>query len=128
MQWLAGAVHSLKERSRTLTELAGSLKYYILDYVEIEPKAKEKFLKPENIKILSGLNELLEGLEEFTASGIEKVFLSMSEKHSMKLGSIAQPVRVALTGGTASPGIFEVMEIIGKEKVLKRLLRVINGG
>jgi glutamyl-tRNA synthetase len=58
---------------------------------------------------------------------IEKAFMSIVEKHNLKLGSIAQPARVAITGVAASPGIFEVMEIVGKEKVLKRLSRVIKG-
>ena len=128
MEWLSKAVNSLKERVRTLVELANSLRYYILEYVEIDPKAKEKFLKPENIKYLSELHEILAGLTDFTAAEIEKVFHSFAEKHGIKLGAIAQPVRVAITGGTASPGLFEVLEIVGKEKVLKRLSKVIEGG
>lgn len=127
MEWLSRAVNSLKERARTLVELANSLRYYILEYVEIDPKAKEKFLKPENIKYLSELKELLSGLSNFTAVEIEKVFHELVEKHGLKLGSIAQPVRVAITGGTASPGLFEVLEIVGKEKALKRLSKVIGG-
>ncbi len=128
MEWLSRAVNSLKERVRTLVELANSLKYYILEYVEIDPKAKEKFLKPENIKNLSELHEILTRLTDFTAAEIEKVFHSFAEKHGIKLGAIAQPVRVAITGGTASPGLFEVLEIVGKDKVLKRLSKVIEGG
>ncbi len=128
MEWLFKAVNSLKERVRTLVELANSLRYYMLEHVEIDPKAKEKFLKPENIKYLSELKELLSGLSDFTAAEIEKIFHAFAEKHGLKLGSIAQPVRVAITGGTASPGLFEVLEIVGKEKVLKRLLKVIGGG
>lgn len=127
MEWLSRAVNSLKERVRTLVELASSLKYYILEYVEIDPKAKEKFLKPENIKYLSELHEILSGLTDFTAAEIEKVFHSFAEKHGIKLGIIAQPVRVAITGGTASPGLFEVLEIVGKDKALKRLSKVIEG-
>lgn len=128
MEWLSKAVNSLKERARTLVELANSLKYYILEYVEIDPKAKEKFLKPENIKYLSELHEILSGLTDFTAIEIEKVFHAFAERHGIKLGTIAQPVRVAITGGTASPGLFEVLEIVGKDKVLKRLAKIIQGG
>lgn len=127
IDWLSKAVNSLKERSRTLVELANSLRYYILEYVEIDPKAKEKFLKPDNIKHLSELKELLSSLSDFTAAEIEKIFHAFAEKHGLKLGSIAQPVRVAITGGTASPGLFEVLEIVGKEKVIKRLSKVIKG-
>ncbi len=126
MQWLSKAVLSLKERSRTLVELAHSLRYYILDSIEIDPKAREKFLKPENIQLLSELHELLSGVADFTAPEIEKAFMSLAERHELKLGAIAQPARVAITGTTASPGIFEVMELVGKEKVLKRLMQVID--
>lgn len=128
MQWLCRAVITLKERCRTLVEIANSLRFYILDYVDIDPKAGEKFLKPENIKHLTELNGLLENLTEFSAAEIEKIFVSMAEAHSIKLGGLAQPARVAITGTAASPGIFEVMEIVGKEKVLKRLAKVISGG
>jgi glutamyl-tRNA synthetase len=127
MEWLSKAVNSLKERVRTLVELANSLRYYILEYVEIDQKAKEKFLKPENIRYLSELKELLSGLSDFTAQEVEKIFHAYAEKNGLKLGSIAQPVRVAITGGTASPGLFDVLEIVGKDKVMKRLSKVIEG-
>ncbi|MEW5745086.1 MAG: glutamate--tRNA ligase [Nitrospirota bacterium] len=126
--WLARAVASLKERSRTLVELAGQMRYYLLDYVDIDPKAREKFLKPEALSLLAELSRMLSDLTDFTAPEVEKVFLALAEKHGVKLGAIAQPVRVALTGGTASPGIFEVIEIVGKDKVLKRLSRAASGG
>ncbi|MGD0281467.1 MAG: glutamate--tRNA ligase [Dissulfurispiraceae bacterium] len=126
MQWLAKAIISLKERARTLVELAHSLRYYILEYVEIDPKAGDKFLKPEHLRSLSELKALLSDMSDFTAAEIEKAFILLAERHKLKLGDIAQPARVAITGTTASPGIFEVMEIAGKEKVLKRLNKVID--
>jgi len=125
MQWLSKAILSLKERSRTLAELANSLRYYILDYVEIDPKAGDKFLKPQYLRYLSELKGSLSDIKEFASVEIEKVFIALAEKNKLKLGDIAQPARVAITGTTASPGIFEVMEIVGKEKVIKRLERAI---
>ncbi|NTU43327.1 MAG: glutamate--tRNA ligase, partial [Nitrospirales bacterium] len=122
--WLARAVASLKERCRTLVELANSLGYYIAEEVEIDPKAGEKFLTPENRKLLAELRDLLAAIPEFTAPEIEKVFLDITNRHGIKLGAIAQPTRVALTGGTVSPGIYEVMEIMGKEKSLARIAKV----
>ncbi len=125
-QWLSKAILSLKERARTLVELAHSLRYYILDYVEIDPKAGNKFLKPEHLSYLSELAALLSDISDFNAGEIEKTFMVLSERHKLKLGDIAQPARVAITGTTASPGIFEVMEIVGKEKVLKRLEKAVQ--
>lgn len=126
IEWLSKAVNSLRERVKTLVELAHSLKYYILEYVEIDPKAKEKFLKAENIKYLVELREILSGISDFKASELERVFHSFAERHGIKLGTIAQPMRVAITGGTASPGLFEVLEIVGKERVIKRLSKAIE--
>jgi len=128
MQWLARAIVSLRERSRTLVELAHSLRYYILDDIVMDAKAAGKFLKPENIRTLSELKDLLAGIADFSAAEIEKAFASLAERHQLKLGDIAQPARVAITGTSASPGIFEVIEIVGKQKVLKRLNRAIGDG
>ena len=126
MEWLSRAVKTLQERCHTIVELAHSLRYYIGEYVEIDSKAKEKFLKPENIKYLAELKELLLELSDFTVVELEKLFHAFVKKHGLNLGSIAQPVRVAVTGGTKSPGLFEVLEIVSKEKVLKRLSKVID--
>ncbi|MGO9613657.1 MAG: glutamate--tRNA ligase [Dissulfurispiraceae bacterium] len=127
MGWLAKAVNSLKERCQTLIELTNSLAYYIPDFVDIDPKAREKFLNPDGLKYISMLNERLPGLVNFNAAEIERMIMSMVEECGVKLGSIAQPVRVAITGSAASPGLFELMEIVGKEKVMKRLAKVIAG-
>ena len=67
------------------------------------------------------LLEQLEALDEFKETDLENAFKAVMEKTGLKLGKIAQPVRLALTGKTASPGIFEIIEIIGKNKVLSRL-------
>lgn len=126
IKWLAEAVHTLKERSRTLVELAHSLKYYIAEDIEIEEKAKIKFLNAESRGLLVSFQERIASLGNFTAEAIEDVFRTIAEKEQVKLGKIAQPVRVALTGGTASPGIFEVISVLGKEKTLRRLERAIH--
>lgn len=125
-EWACRAIKSLKERCRTLKELAHAMRYYILDYVEIEPKAKEKYINSETIPILREVTEKLATLEEFTQERIEKIFMDMVNEKGLKLGQVAQPVRVVMTGSTVSPGIYEVLEIVGKEKALKRLRRVID--
>lgn len=124
--WACRAIKSLKERCRTLKELAHAMRYYLLDYVEIEPKAKEKYINSETIPILREVTEKLAALEEFRQDKIEKIFMDMVNEKGLKLGQVAQPVRVVMTGSTVSPGIYEVLEIVGKEKALKRLRRVID--
>lgn len=125
-EWLSKAITPLKERSKTLTELANSLRYYIADDVEYNEKAKAKFLNEGSRDLLIELKDKLMVVRDFSAEEIEKVFRAIIEKHNVKLGNLAQPVRVAITGSTESPGIFEVLEIMGKEKTLKRLEKAIN--
>lgn len=126
-QWLSKAVATLKERAKTLIELAHSLRYYIMEDVEYNEKAKEKFLNEKSLPYLIELKNNLASITDFSASEIEKVFKAIIEKHGIKLGALAQPVRVAITGSTESPGIFEVLEIVGKEKTTKRLEKAIMG-
>ncbi len=71
--------------------------------------------------LLSQLVEKLKAAEPFTHDEVEKVFAAIVAEKGLKLGKLAQPVRVALTGGTVSPGIFEVIEVIGKAKTFKRI-------
>lgn len=125
-EWLSKAITPLKERSKTLTELANSLRYYFADDVEYNEKAKAKFLNEGSRDLLIELKDKLMVVRDFSAEEIEKVFRAIIEKHNVKLGNLAQPVRVAITGSTESPGIFEVLEIMGKEKTLKRLEKAIN--
>ena len=124
--WLSKAINTQKERSKTLIELAHSLRYYISEDVEYNEKAKVKFLNEKTLSYLIELKNSLVSISDFSASEIEKVFISIIEKHGIKLGNLAQPVRVAVTGKTESPGIFEVLEIIGREKTLKRLEKAIK--
>jgi len=126
MKWLAKAVGTLRERSKTLVEMAQSLRYYIDEDIEYEEKAKNKFLKEESRELLVELKEGLESMSEFTEQDIENLFRSIAERKEVKLGKLAQPARVALTGGTQSPGIFEVLDVMGREKTIRRLERAID--
>lgn len=124
--WLSRAIMTLQERSRNLVELALSLRYYISENVEYDEKAKSKFLNENSLPLLREVRDGIEGVSNFSAVELEKVFAGIMERHGIKLGALAQPVRVAMTGGTVSPGIFEVIEVMGREKTLKRLDRAIR--
>jgi glutamyl-tRNA synthetase len=125
-EWLKKAVASLVERSKTLVELADGLKYYLLEDIEIEASAKQKFLNKETLPYLTDIKDALLQLDTFTHDSLEPVFKAVVEKHKAKLAKVAQPVRVAVTGGTVSPGIFDVLEIVGKERVMKRIGKAIH--
>ncbi len=126
INYLSKAVTSLKERNRTLVELANSARYFLTDDIKWDEKAVAKFLTSENKLILNELIERLKKTEPFNHVEIEKAFNELKDEKGLKLGQIAQPVRVAITGSTVSPGIFEVIEIIGKERIIKRLERAIE--
>ena len=126
MAWLARAVRTLQERAKTLVQLAGLLRYYIVEDVTFDEKAKEKFLNEKSLPLLNDLKDALASLSDFTHAGLEPIFKFVVNTHGVKLGALAQPVRVAMTGGTESPGIYEVLEVLGKEKTLKRLEKAIR--
>ncbi len=124
--WLKKIVLALKERSRTLVEMAQSAAYFFKEEIELDPKAKEKFLKPPVRPLFEKLIERLEPLPSFDPKAIEKIFQELIAAAGIKLGDLAQPVRVALTGRTVSPGIYEVMELLGKERTIARLKKAVS--
>jgi glutamyl-tRNA synthetase len=119
-----GAVSTLKARSKTLVETAEKSLFYFKE-ITYEPSADAKFLVSESSKLLEELLSVLTAAEVFTQDELERILSVFIETHGIKLGAVAQPLRVALTGKTVSPGIFEVMEVMGRDMVLKRLSRAI---
>ena len=89
--------------------------------LEYEDKAKNKFLLSEKSKPLAPLRTLVADIEPFSAAAIEDAVKAWAEKEEMKLGAIAQPARAALTGRSVSPGIFEVMRVLGRADCLARI-------
>ena len=116
----------LKNRSKTLLEMAEKSVFYFQEDVEYEKEADDKFLRPELIKFFIDLKNRLEKLDRFDQNRLEKVFKRFLEDHNIKLKDMAQSIRVALTGKTVSPGLFEVMEVLGKERVLSRISKAIK--
>ena len=123
--YLDRVVETLVPRSKTLRDMAEQAVFYYLD-IAYQEKAAKKFLKPAALEPLQLLAERLEVLERFDEKRLERVFQDVMDLTGLKLGKIAQPVRVALTGKTASPGIFEIITILGKDKVLPRLKTAID--
>jgi glutamyl-tRNA synthetase len=120
----------LRERSQTLAEMAEKASFYLAEEIELEGKAARKQLRPEIAQALGQLREALAGVEEWEDETLERAFQQVVERHDLKLGKLAQPVRVAIVGGTASPGIFETLQLLGRERSLKRIegaLRYIEG-
>jgi len=119
--WLQKMVSSLRERAKTLVEVVDLAHFYLSDDLRFDEKAVKKFLTPEVRELLKKLCQLLEKARDFSEKSIEEAFTSILAEENLQLGEIAQPARVALTGSTVSPGIYEVISILGKERTLNRL-------
>lgn len=116
-----GVIKELRTRAKTLEELADGAAFFFSPGVTIDEKAAEKFLKPEIATPLGRVREAISGVDPFAPEGIKAAFEGVLEAEGMKLGKLAQPVRVAITGSTMSPGIFETLSLLGKERSLERL-------
>jgi glutamyl-tRNA synthetase len=119
--WLEKMLATLQERAKTLIELVDAAHFYLSDDIRIDEKAAKKFLTPEVLQPLKTLTQRLSSLENFEAPAIEQAFAMVLEELGLSMTKLAQPVRVALTGSTVSPGIHEVIAVLGKERTLKRL-------
>lgn len=121
-EYLAKAIRTLQPRVHTLVELAESMRFYMVETIAYDPAAAAKFLTPAVKEPLLKLTAALGRLEAFDEKNLERVFKQVViEELGLKLGKVAQPVRVALTGMTASPGLFEVIDVLQKDVVLKRM-------
>jgi glutamyl-tRNA synthetase len=118
---LLRAMPSLKERAKTLLELiAGSYFIFADRPLEIEPKALA-LLTPETRALIGRLRTALEAVTDWSSETTEAAMRNFAEQNNLKLGAVAQPLRVALTGRTTSPGIFDVLAVLGRQECLDRL-------
>ena len=124
-QEIARVVPCLNERSKTLLEMAEKSAFFFKQQVEFDEKARNKFLTDEAKPLIEKIITELAALESYSLENIESLFKKIVEEEGMKLGKLAQPVRVALTGATVSPGIYDVILLLGKEETLKRLKNVV---
>ncbi|MFH2064441.1 MAG: glutamate--tRNA ligase [Pseudomonadota bacterium] len=125
-QYLESVIKTLNTRSKTLVEMADSADFYYQDDFSYDEAAAKKFLNPSALPSLESLVTELEKLTGFSEKDLEAAFTAVMEITGLKLGKIAQPVRVALTGKTVSPGIFEIIEVLGRERVISRLQRAVE--
>ncbi|MBF0292634.1 MAG: glutamate--tRNA ligase [Nitrospinae bacterium] len=110
----------LRQRARTVKDLAEGMLWFFADSVSYDPTAV-KHLAPSIAPVLSTLGDRLENADFASPESVEAVFKALLEERGLKLKDLAQPVRVALTGGTVSPGLFEMMIALGKEKCVERI-------
>jgi len=122
LQRIERGMNGVKQRSRTLIELADNLVFYAKDGApEIGDDKARGLLTPEAKALLGKLAEALAGENDWSEKAMEDAIRRFAEAHGVKLGQVAQPLRVALTGSTASPGIFEVLSVLGPAEARQRL-------
>jgi glutamyl-tRNA synthetase len=118
---LLAAMPGLKERAKTLNELIDGAQFIFAERpIPLEDKAAA-LLTPEARNLLKSLHEQLSSVDPWTAENTEQAVRLFAERQGVKLGAVAQPLRAALTGRTTSPGIFDVLDVIGKQESLARL-------
>jgi glutamyl-tRNA synthetase len=118
---LLAAMPGLKERAKTLIELFEGTRFIWAERpLQIDDKA-QALLTPDARKLLAQLVDRLSANTSWSASSTEDDVRAVADAAAVKLGSVAQPLRAALTGRTTSPGIFEVLEVLGKDESLARL-------
>jgi len=115
------AIPGLKERAKTLVELIDN-SAFLFDRrpLDVDDKAA-KLLDPDARAVLAGLGPDLEKIDDWSAETTEAAIRSFAEARQLKLGKVAQPLRAALTGKTTSPGIFDVLAVLGKAESLGRI-------
>ena len=123
---LEAVVPHLRERAKTLVEMVDWTLPYIMEPVAMDEAAAEKFLTPAIAPSLNKFAERVKTVDPFSKETLDPVLQTILEEDHLKMGKFAQPLRVALTGRTSSPGIYEVMELLGKDRTLKRLEQALH--
>jgi glutamyl-tRNA synthetase len=120
-------VDLLRERSKTLVEMAQLARFLVTDRIAYDAKAAGKHLTKACEPVLVDLHERLAALDDWREPALERVFEEVRARHGdLALGKLAQPVRVALTGGAVSPPIFETLAVLGKPRSLGRLAEALH--
>tara|TARA_R110002111_G_scaffold6032_3_gene27518 strand:+ start:368 stop:1774 length:1407 start_codon:yes stop_codon:yes gene_type:complete len=118
---LINGMSGLKERAKTLIELAESSAFYVTDGVTSFNEKAQSLIDSAPEGLFAELANSLEALDSWTEENVDASVRETAEKLDLKLGKVAQPLRAVLTGSNSSPGIFDVMIVLGKEQTLKRI-------
>jgi glutamyl-tRNA synthetase len=124
---LEGIVLAQRERAKTLKEMAENSRFFFGDEVAIDSKAADKHLTAEARSLLGELRARFAGIETWSAPAVHMVLEGLATEKSLGLGKVAQPLRVAVSGGTVSPPIDVTLALLGQARTLARLDLVIAG-
>lgn len=125
-QYVISIVNLFRERLSTVNDFLGWADFFFVKDVNIDEKARQKFLTRDFSHEFSLFIERLEGLHTFSTESIEKTFRDMVAELNVEAKALIHPIRVALTGKTIGPGLFEVIYYLGKERTKERLSKLIK--
>ncbi len=119
-------VVALRERAGTLVEMADMSRYFYLDFDDFEPAAAKKHLRPVSEQPLAAVRDRLAALDAWTPELLHDCVRAVGEALDLNMGKVAQPLRVAISGRAATPGIDMTLYLVGRERVLKRIDRALE--
>jgi glutamyl-tRNA synthetase len=127
--WTAHLIDQLRVRARTVEEVVTQARPYLLDTIEYDQEAVAKALlkdRAASADILSATRDALTSAPAWTAEALEPALRTLAESRGLAAGKIFTPLRVAVTGLSVSPGIFDVLTLIGKDRCLERLAQTLD--
>ena len=125
--YIKRVVAAVREKVKLLTELADGSEYFFKDISEYDPKGVAKrFEKDGTVRLLESGRKALEDGGVFKVETVEKIYRDLIDKLGIKGGDIIHPTRLALSGKTVGPGLFDIISILGKEECLKRMDKAIE--
>ena len=125
-EYFAKLVDVVRVRVKTLQEVAGASSYFFQDVTEYDAKGVAKHFKPESVGLLEQCIAAVEADEVYDLASTEAAYNKIAADNGLALGKVIHPTRLALTGRTVSPGMFDVMVLLGKEKTLERLHKAVE--
>ena len=121
-EWFKHVVDLYRPRAKVIQDFPKQSRFFLIDNVEFDPAAVDKFLKDETVLAnLRKLGDRLGSLQDFTHDNIEAAVRGLATELAVKPAALMNPARVALTGQAIAPGLFEVMLLLGREKTAARL-------
>ncbi|HJR57886.1 MAG TPA: glutamate--tRNA ligase [Vicinamibacterales bacterium] len=120
-EWFLAAIELFKPRIRTLDQFAQEARPLFANDLAFEADAVAKYLRPEIREPLAALSEAFAALDAFTATHLETTLRSFAESRQIKAAALIHATRVAVTGRAVSPGIFEMLELIGRDRAVERM-------
>lgn len=123
VEYVKAALDTVREKIKTLTEVPAFATFYFQEIMSYDEKASRKALVPDNVEPVEKLKTALQDLSTYDALTIESTIKSVASQLEMKAGKLIQPTRIACTGTPVGPSLWHLMQVLGRDEVIKRLTK-----